>query len=157
MLDDLFAYALTAVIVLGLAAFMRQRGWGIALPLIALGVVVGLAPFGPAAPPEPEVILILLLAPLVFGEALSSSYFDLRRVSRPVLALAIGLVVTATLVVGGVVSLFVAMPLAVAFALGAIVSPTDAVAVSTIAKRASLPRRLVSILEAKASSMTEQV
>ncbi|MEC7102492.1 MAG: cation:proton antiporter, partial [Actinomycetota bacterium] len=147
MLDDLFAYALTAVIVLGLAAFMRQRGWGIALPLIALGVAVGLAPFGPAAPPEPEVILILLLAPLVFGEALSSSYLDLRRVSRPVLALAIGLVLTATLVVGGVVSLFVAMPLAVAFALGAIVSPTDAVAVSTIAKRASLPRRLVSILE----------
>ena len=91
--------------------------------------------------------LILLLAPLVFGEALSSSYLDLRRVSRPVLALAIGLVLTATLVVGGVVSLFVAMPLAVAFALGAIVSPTDAVAVSTIAKRASLPRRLVSILE----------
>ena len=43
MLDDLFAYALTAVIVLGLAAFMRQRGWGVALPLIALGVVVGLA------------------------------------------------------------------------------------------------------------------
>ena len=147
MLDDLFAYALTAVIVLGLAAFMRQRGWGIALPLIALGVVVGLAPLGPSAPPEPEVILILLLAPLVFGEALSSSYLDLRRVSRPVLALAIGLVLTATLVVGGVVSLFVAMPLAVAFALGAIVSPTDAVAVSTIAKRASLPRRLVSILE----------
>ena len=147
MLDDLFAYALTAVIVLGLAAFMRQRGWGIALPLIALGAVVGLAPFGPAAPPEPEVILILLLAPLVFGEALSSSYLDLRRVSRPVLALAIGLVLTATLVVGGVVSLFVAMPLAVAFALGAIVSPTDAVAVGTIAKRASLPRRMVSILE----------
>ncbi|NDG95333.1 MAG: hypothetical protein EBY42_05845 [Actinobacteria bacterium] len=107
MLDDLFAYALTAVIVLGLAAFMRQRGWGIALPLIALGVVVGLAPFGPTAPPEPEMILILLLAPLVFGEALSSSYLDLRRVSRPVLALAIGLVLTATLVVGGVVSLFV--------------------------------------------------
>ncbi|NDA60233.1 MAG: hypothetical protein EBY56_10045 [Actinobacteria bacterium] len=108
---------------------------------------LGLAPFGPTAPPEPEMILILLLAPLVFGEALSSSYLDLRRVSRPVLALAIGLVLTATLVVGGVVSLFVAMPLAVAFALGAIVSPTDAVAVSTIAKRASLPRRLVSILE----------
>ena len=147
MLDDLFAYALTAVIVLGLAAAMRQRGWGIALPLIALGVVVGLAPLGPADPPEPEVILILLLAPLVFGEALSSSYLDLRRVSRPVLALSIGLVLTATLVVGGAVNLVVAMPLAVAFALGAIVSPTDAVAVSTIAKRASLPRRLVSILE----------
>ena len=54
MLDDLFAYALTAVIVLGLAAYMRQRGWGIALPLIALGVVVGLAPFGPTPGNRPS-------------------------------------------------------------------------------------------------------
>lgn len=145
--ESLFAYALTGVVALGLSVFIRQRGWGIALPLIALGTVVGAAPFGPDAPLEPEAVLIVILAPLVFGEALGSSYLDLRKVSRPVLALAIGLVITGTFVVGGVVSLVVAMPIAVALALGAILAPTDAVAVSTIAKRASIPRRLVSILE----------
>lgn len=145
--EGLFEYAATGVVVLAVAVFVRQRGWGIALPLIFVGAVIGIAPFGPTAPPEPEVILIVLLAPLVFGEALGSSYLDLRRVSRPVLALAIGLVLTATFAVGGVATLVVAMPLAIALALGAILAPTDAVAVSTIAKRASIPRRLVSILE----------
>lgn len=145
--ESLISYAITGVIALGVAVFIRQRGWGIALPLIALGALVGLAPIGPSAPPEPEVVLIVILAPLVFGEAMGSSYLDLRKVSRPVLALAIGLVVTATFVVGGVVSAVIAMPIAVALALGAILAPTDAVAVSTIARRASIPRRLVSILE----------
>ncbi|MGA1146846.1 MAG: cation:proton antiporter [Candidatus Nanopelagicales bacterium] len=145
--EGLFEYAASGVVVLAVAVFIRQRGWGIALPLIFVGAVIGIAPVGPTAPPEPEVILIVLLAPLVFGEALGSSYLDLRRVSRPVLALAIGLVLTTTFAVGGLVTLVVAMPLAVALALGAILAPTDAVAVSTIAKRASIPRRLVSILE----------
>jgi monovalent cation/hydrogen antiporter len=145
--DDLFGYAIAGVISLSLSVFFRQRGWGIALPLIFVGAIMGLLPIGPDAPPNPEVVLILILAPLVFGEALGSSYLDLRKVSRPVLALAIGLVLTTTAVVGGLVSLVVAFPLAIALALGAILAPTDAVAVSTIAKRASIPRRLVSILE----------
>lgn len=147
MTDDLFGYAVAGVISLSLSVFFRQRGWGIALPLIFVGAIVGILPIGPDAPPDPEVVLILILAPLVFGEALGSSYLDLRKVSRPVLALAVGLVLTTTFVIGGLVSLAVAMPLAIALALGAILAPTDAVAVSTIAKRASIPRRLVSILE----------
>lgn len=147
MSNNLFGFAVAGVISLSLAVFFRQRGWGIALPLIFVGAIVGILPIGPTAPPDPEVVLILILAPLVFGEALGSSYLDLRKVSRPVLALAVGLVLTTTFVVGGVVTLVVAMPLAIALALGAILAPTDAVAVSTIAKRASIPRRLVSILE----------
>lgn len=147
MIDDLLGYAVAGVIALTMSVLIRQRGWGIALPLILGGAIVGALPIGPTAPPNPEVVLILILAPLVFGEALSSSFLDLRRVSRPILALAIGLVLTTTAVVGGVAAAVIAMPLAVAFALGAILAPTDAVAVSTIAKRASIPRRLVSILE----------
>ena len=71
--DSLIAYAITGVIALGVAVFIRQRGWGIALPLITLGALVGLAPIGPTAPPEPELVLIVILAPLVFGEAMGSS------------------------------------------------------------------------------------
>jgi Na+/H+ antiporter len=137
----------SAAIAVGIAAFARQRGWNMALPLIAAGALVGALPIGPTAPPDPEVILVTVLAPLVFGEALGSSYLDLRKVSRPVLALAIGLVITSTLVIGAVTVTVVAMPLAMAFALGAVLSPTDAVAVSAVARRAGLPRRLVSILE----------
>lgn len=140
-------FATSALISVGVAAFTRQRGWGMALPVLLSGVVVGFLPVGPSAPPEPEVLLVVILAPLVFGEALGSSYLDLRKVRRPVLSLAIGLVLATTLAVGGVLSLMVAAPLALVFALGAVLAPTDAVAVSAVARRASLDRRLVSILE----------
>ena len=147
MNQEFITLAASAVIAVVIAAVARQRGWGIALPLVFSGAIVGILPFGPTAPPDPEIILVVVLAPLVFGEALGSSYLDLRKVSRPVLALAVGLVIASTLVVGAVTLLFVAMPLAMAFALGAVLSPTDAVAVSAVARRAGLPRRLVSILE----------
>jgi CPA1 family monovalent cation:H+ antiporter len=145
--DSLLTLALGATIAVGAAVVLRRLGWGIAIPLIAVGAVVGELPIGPMAPPDPEFVLVVILAPLVFGEALGSSYLDLRRVSRPVLALAVGLVVATTLVIGAVGTLLVAMPLAMALALGAVLAPTDAVAVSTVARRAGLPRRLVSILE----------
>lgn len=140
-------FATSALIAVGVAAFTRQRGWGMALPVLLAGVVVGFLPVGPSAPADPEVVLVVILAPLVFGEALGSSYLDLRKVRRPVLSLAIGLVLATTLVIGGVLSLMVAAPLALVFALGAVLAPTDAVAVSAVARRASLDRRLVSILE----------
>lgn len=139
--------AASAAIAVGLAAIARQRGWGMSIPLIAAGAFIGWLPIGPSAPPDPEIILVVVLAPLVFGEALGSSYLDLRRVRRPVLALAIGLVVAATVVVGAVGALLVAMPIVMAMALGAVLAPTDAVAVSAVARRAGLPRRLVSVLE----------
>jgi CPA1 family monovalent cation:H+ antiporter len=147
MNDTFVTLAGSATLAVAVAAFCRQRGWAMSMPLIVIGAIVGALPVGPTAPPDPEVILVAVLAPLVFGEALGSSYLDLRRVSRPVIALAIGLVVAATLVVGAVGAALVAMPLAMAMALGAVLSPTDAVAVSAVARRAGLPRRLVAILE----------
>lgn len=139
--------AMAAVISVALGVLLRQRGWGLAIPLVIAGAIIGVLPFGPTAPPEPEVVLVAVLAPLVFGEALGSSYLDLRKVRRPVLVLAVGLVAATTLGVGFVAAALVAMPLAMAFALGAILAPTDAVAVSAVARRAGLPRRMVSILE----------
>jgi CPA1 family monovalent cation:H+ antiporter len=145
--DTFVLFAFAATMALGVAVVARQRGWGMAMPLIIAGAIIGPLPFGPSAPPEPEIVLVAVLAPLVFGESLGSSYLDLRRVSRPVLALAIGLVVVTTVVVGFVASQFLGISWAMALALGAVLAPTDAVAVSTVARRAGLPRRLVSILE----------
>lgn len=136
-----------ATVAILVALFTRQRGWGMALPVLGVGVLVGLIPGGLAAPPDPEVILLAILAPLVFGESLGSSYLDIRKVSRPVLVLAVGLVIVTTLAVGGLMVWVTAVPLALAMALGAVLAPTDVVAVSNVARSASLPRRLVSILE----------
>ena len=139
--------AISGVVAVVIAAFLRQRGWSMSLPLIGAGFLLGIAPFGPNEVPDPEIILVAVLAPLVFGEALGSSYLDLRKVARPVFVLAIGLVIFSTFAVGFVGYWVAALPIAVAMALGAVLAPTDAVSVGTIAKRASLPRRLVSILE----------
>jgi len=139
--------AFSAIVALALAVILRHFGISIALPLIAAGAILAVSPWGPDALPDPEIVLVAILAPLVFGEALSSSFLDLRKVSKQVLLLAIGLVIATTLVVGGVAAWVAAMPLAAAFALGAVLAPTDAVAVSTVAKKASLPHRLISILE----------
>lgn len=147
-MNEAFAsLAFSGVVALGLAVILRHFGRSIALPLIAAGALIALSPWGPDALPEPEIVLVAILAPLVFGEALSSSFLDLRKVSKQILALAIGLVIATTLVVGGVAVWIAAMPVAAALALGAVLAPTDAVAVSTVAKKASLPHRVISILE----------
>lgn len=147
MNDSLAWFAASGSIALVVAVIARQVGIGFALPVMVVGAVVGSLPVGPNAPLHPEIALLAVLAPLVFGEALGSSYLDIRRVSRPVLALAVGLVVVTTVTIGLVVSWAASVPLALGFALGAILAPTDAVAVATIARKAALPRRLVSILE----------
>lgn len=143
----LASLALVVVVAVILATILRSLGISMALPLIGAGILLSIAPFGPSGLPEPELILVTILVPLVFGEALASSYMDLRKVARPVLILAVGLVVVTTVAVGFVGVAVAALPVAIAMALGAILAPTDAVAVSAVAKRASLPRRLVSILE----------
>ena len=142
---DVGSSIIIAVIIAGLC---RNRGWSTAIPLLIGGILVGLAPFGPTGPAEPELVLVVVLAPLVFGEALTSSIVDLRRVSRPVMALAVGLVVIGAVVVGFVAQLVIpGIWTPMAFALGAILGPTDAVAVSATARKAGLPRRLVNVLE----------
>ncbi|MCU0294463.1 MAG: sodium:proton antiporter [Candidatus Nanopelagicales bacterium] len=131
-----------------LAGICRNRGWSSAIPLLIAGIAFGLAPFGPQGVSDPELFLVLILAPLVFGEGLTSSIVDLRRVSKPVMALAVGLVVFGAVLVGVVTTwLIPGIWTSMAFALGAILGPTDAVAVSATARKAGLPRRLVNILE----------
>ncbi len=136
------------LISLAVAAFARWRGWGIAIPVLVAGIAFGLPPLGPSAPNDAGEIFLLILAPLVFGEALSASYVDFKRFRRPIFALAVGLVLVTSVAIGAVAAALVpGIPLSLAFALGAILSPTDAVAVAAIARRVALPRRVVTILE----------
>ncbi len=144
-LDSLGVAVLIAVLI---GAVARSRGWNAPLLLLTGGLVVGLLPFGPDAPPDPEFVLTLILAPLVFGEALSSSAIDIRRVLRPVAAMAVFLVLLTAGAVGFVATLLLpSLPLASALCLGAVLGPTDPVAVASTAKSAGLPRRLMDTLD----------
>ncbi|MGV1036325.1 MAG: cation:proton antiporter [Candidatus Nanopelagicales bacterium] len=130
------------------AAIGRWRGFNPAIALIAAGLALEfIFPSVTAGDLDPELILSLVLAPLVFAAGLASSAVDLRRVRRSVLLLAVGLVVITTFAVGWAVSAVVGLSFAAACALGAILAPTDAVAASSVAKKIGLPQRVQLVIE----------
>lgn len=97
---------------------------------------------------DPELFLVLFIAPLLYDEAKHADKVALWRDRKPVLSLAIGLVVATALVIGFAVNAIVpSIPLAAAFALGAALGPTDAVAVSSLAKQVDIPPRQASLLK----------
>ncbi|KQO54145.1 Na+/H+ antiporter [Methylobacterium sp. Leaf85] len=122
------------------------------LPLIqiAIGVALALGPL-PSTSLDPEIFFLVFLPPLLFLDGWRIPKRDLFRDGKTVLALALGLVVLTVLGIGTLIhGMIPGMPLAVAFALAAVLSPTDPIAVSSVAAQAPVPRRLMHILEGEA-------
>jgi CPA1 family monovalent cation:H+ antiporter len=114
---------------------------------LALGFVPYLVPAFPRIELEPEVVFFLFLPPLLYVSAIFTSWRDFRANLRPITLLAVGLVLMTTCVVAAVAHWALGFSWAAAFVLGAIVSPTDAVAATSIVQRLGVPRRIVTILE----------
>jgi CPA1 family monovalent cation:H+ antiporter len=118
--------------------------------LVFVGAVASFLPGMKAVHVDPEVFLLLFIPPLLFADARILPRRDLLRVLKPVLLLALGLVAATVVAVGYFIHWLVpAMPLAVAFALGAIVSPTDAVATVATTATMPLPARVTHIVNAE--------
>ena len=115
--------------------------------LVAGGVALGFVPELPRIVLPPEIVLVALLPPLLYSAAFFTSLRDLRANIRPISLLAVGLVGVTMTGVAGVAHALLGLPWAAAFTLGAVVSPTDALAVTEIAGRVGMPRRIVAILE----------
>ncbi|MFZ1362398.1 MAG: cation:proton antiporter [Candidatus Nanopelagicales bacterium] len=136
------------LIALTVGAICRVRGINPALPLIITGFVVDAIHPDLGSSIHPETVMTYLLAPIVFAAGLNSSAMDLRKVRRTVVVLAVVLVVVSAVVVGFAATFMIAgLSFGVAFCLGAILSPTDAVAASAVAKKVRLPRRVLLIIE----------
>jgi CPA1 family monovalent cation:H+ antiporter len=132
---------------IGVAALARMKGWPVPLLLVLAGLLVSFVPGVPNYQLSPEIVLLVFLPPLLYSAAQDSSYLRLRDVGRAVGLLSVGLVLFSASAIGLVAHAIIPnMPLAAAFALGAIVSPPDAVAAVAVARRLGLPRRLVTIL-----------
>lgn len=116
---------------------------------IALGVVIALVAGRQIhIELDPELFLVLFIAPLLYDEARHADQGELWKNIRPVLSVAIGLVIAIALITGFVLHWLVpSVPLAAAFALGAALGPTDAVAVASLPKDASIGTRQRSILK----------
>ena len=142
---------LLAVALSGVAS--RLSPFKLPLPLfqIALGGLLALPAFGLKVRFDPEVFLLLFVPPLLFADGWRIPKRELMRLHRPILALALGLVLF-TVVGGGyfIHWLIPAIPLPVSFALAAVLSPTDAVAVSAIVGKGRLSAGLQHVLEGEA-------
>jgi monovalent cation/hydrogen antiporter len=116
--------------------------------LVLGGLVLGFVPGVPPAELPPELVLVLFPPPLLYQAAFFSSPRDLRADARAITLLAVGLVLATMSAAAAVAHALVGgLPWAAAFALGAIVSPTDPLAATAIARRLGVPRRLVTVLE----------
>jgi Na+/H+ antiporter len=112
------------------------------------GALLGLIPNLPQFPFDPQLIMVIVLPPVLYQAALLTSWTDFKANIRPISLLAIGLVIATTLAVGIAFKWMVpSVPWAAAFVLGAIISPPDAVAATTILSRLNIPRHVVTILE----------
>ena len=118
------------------------------IALVIGGSALGFLPELPQVPFDPQLILVLVLPPILYQAALMTSWRDFKANIRPISLLAIGLVVVTTITVGAALKLLIpGIPWAAAFVLGAIVSPPDAVAATTILSRLNIPRRVATVLE----------
>ncbi len=136
---------LTAVAVLVTAS--RRLGLPYPIVLVLGGLALGFVPRLPDVALPPDLVLIAFLPPLLFAESVTFSWRDLVANARPIGLLAFGLVLVTMAAVAAVAHAVVpGLPWAAAFALGAIVAPTDPVAAAAIAKRLKLPQRMVVIL-----------
>jgi CPA1 family monovalent cation:H+ antiporter len=126
----------------------RRAGLPYPIALVLGGGALGFVPKLPQLQFDPQYLLVLVLPPILYQAALLTSWRDFKANLRPIALLAIGLVIVTMLVVAATVRFLVPeIPWAVAFALGAIVSPPDAVAATAILSKLNMPRRIVTVLE----------
>ncbi|MBC7800567.1 MAG: Na+/H+ antiporter [Gemmatimonadaceae bacterium] len=139
---------LLLAIVIGLEIVARRLQLPRAAALILGGIVLALIPDMPGLELDPELVLVLFLPPLLMSSAFFTSWRDFRANLRIILQLAVGAVVFTTLIVGVVAHwVMPSLPWAACFALGAIVSPPDAVAAKSVLARVNLPPRMTVLLE----------
>jgi Na+/H+ antiporter len=134
----------TLILLLFVAALLLSAARRVGIPyptlLAVAGMLVAVSPFAPTFRIDPHLALAIFIAPALLDAAFDTSPRDLRRLWIPLLVLAVGAVVATTLAVAWLGVVLAGLPIAAAIALGAIVAPTDAVAVNAIMREVGLPR-----------------
>jgi CPA1 family monovalent cation:H+ antiporter len=145
---DTLELLVALLIVVSVVAFLANR---LKIPhailLVLTGVALALMPGLPSLELAPEFVLMIILPPVIYSSAVAMSWREFRFNLRPISLLAVGCVVFTTVAAAAATHWLLGFPWAVGFVLGAIVSPPDAIAPLSVARRMRLPRRLLVILE----------
>ncbi|WP_308634068.1 Na+/H+ antiporter [Paenibacillus silvisoli] len=150
---ELFFTILILLGLIGVSNVLSGQFPLVPVPLmqIALGMIAAAIPFGLHMHLEPELFFILFIAPLLYNDGKHASRAELWKLRVPILLLAVGLVFATVFLIGFAIHWMIpSIPLPVAFGLAAILSPTDAVAVGSLAGRIRLPSSLKHLLEGEA-------
>jgi monovalent cation/hydrogen antiporter len=141
---DLVLVLLVALV--GLVAIARRLRISYPIILVLGGLALAIPPRMPTVSLDPDIVFLLFLPPLLFSDALSSSWRDFKEYRRPIFLLAVGLVFATTAVVVLVAHFCCGMAWGPSFVLGAVLGPTDTVAVSAVLEQFQIPRGLLAVL-----------
>ena len=143
------ALTVVTLVAIAIAGSVVAERYTVSTPLllIVVGSAASYLPIVPDFELTPTIVLVGLLPPLLYASAIQTSLIDFTANRRPIALLSVGLVVFTVLGVGALVQLLLPVSWPVAFALGAVVAPPDAVAASAVVRRVGMPRRIVTILE----------
>jgi CPA1 family monovalent cation:H+ antiporter len=145
---ELGIYGVIAVaVIVGVAAFSKRLGVAAPIILVLVGVGISFLPGVPDIAVPHEIILDGVLPPILYAAAISVPITDFRRNLAPIASLSVVLVVTAFATGLLLYAVLPDLNFAAAVALGAIISPPDAVAATSIGRRLGLPPRLLTVLE----------
>ncbi|MCC9023654.1 Na+/H+ antiporter [Bacillus nakamurai] len=147
---DIFLVVLVLLSIIAISNIVNRFVPFIPVPLIqvALGIIAASFPQGLHFELNTELFFVLFIAPLLFNDGKRTPRAELWNLRAPILLLALGLVF-ATVIVGGYTIHWMIpdIPLAAAFGLAAILSPTDVVAVSALSGRVKMPKGILRLLE----------
>lgn len=147
-MDNFTVIVFIITILIVLSAFASRIKLPYPILLLVAGVVIGFLPFVPDIKLDPHIVFLIFLPPILYDASVKTSWLDFKKEIRPISTLAITLVFFTTLTVGLTAHYFIpgfSWPLA--FLLGAIISPPDAVAATSITKGMGLNRKVITIIE----------
>lgn len=150
---EIFLMVLIFLVLIAISNMIHRFLPFIPVPLIqiALGIGVAYVQGFHHVPLNPELFMVLFIAPLLFNDGKLTPRDELWKLRSYILLLALGLVFATVLIAGPFIHwLIPAIPLSAAFALAAILSPTDAVAVGSLSGRVKLPGKIMHLLEGEA-------
>ena len=150
MIPTIQTLILLLIVIAAVAVAAARLKIPAAILLVLTGVVLGLIPGLPTVELAPELVLLLVLQPIIYSSAVAMSWREFRFNLRPISLLALGCVVFTTVATAAAAHFVLSLPWPIGFVLGAIVSPPDAVAPLSVARRMQLPGASSSCLEGEA-------
>lgn len=141
---------LVLLFTVSLSGVLSLVSW-IPMPLLQIGLGMGLAAFHVHSALDPSLFLLLFVAPLLYADAYRFPRVEFISLGKPILKMAVGLVLFTVVGAGYFIHwLIPAMPLAASFALASVLSPTDAVALAGSVRGLQIPSRILHLLEGEA-------